>query len=536
MILQNLMEEKQLDIHRPLLSVRHGSSTTIPTAVNKKKTNDSHPSLPSLPYYKSDLKSGPVRNPGVIPFQWEQSPGRPKNKNQAHKEYTLKEQLPPPKLPPGRIVNQKQQKPIDIELKDLPASSLRSYSETVLSSWELASWEKAISVLQEPDEEMKSEEISSSDDENVKLEYAPDKFSRTDSFLVNCSVSGVIGMDDSNATLSGASLGPQIRDFMIGRFLPAAKAVASETPQFAFRKHPVAREQLTQVKVATWRMWAPDVPLTSETLAHNVEAEGEEEDDDEDEAKLCELSAEIIPGHRSDHIQIISSIRNVWTRAEYGGKDQFKGTMRFKKSSPQSFLCRENGFLSLSQESGDFRVGKLDLHKNDAEKISDPSYCATEKTVYVDSEQMAESWSSNSSSSEFRGRNPSVDYSLQDMKSLCEGDEKAAPRPKSSETADSSVFSTSRKLSQDVKKGDHNNNTQYGSQSSRLWGKDMTKRQPVKPNPRGITPESSPPLGLAPLLPKSPSESWLSQTLTSMSPRFPSSKLLAGHMISGHRR
>ncbi|KAJ8444570.1 hypothetical protein Cgig2_013849 [Carnegiea gigantea] len=489
------MEEKQLDIHQPLLSVRHGSSTTIPPAVNKKKTNDSHPSLPSLPYYKSDLKSGPVRNPGVIPFQWEQSPGRPKNKNQAHKEYPLKEQLPPPKLPPGRIVNQKQQKPTYIELKDLPASSLRSYSETVLSSWELASWEKAISVLQEPDEEMKSEEISSSDDENVKLEYARDKFSRTDSFLLNCS------------------------------------AVASETPQFASRKHPVAREHLTQVKVATWRMWVPDVPLTSETLAHNVKAQGEEEDDDEDEARLCELSAEIRPGHRSDHIQIISSIRNVWTRAEYGGKDRFKDTMRFKKGSPQSFLCRENRFLSLPQESGDFRVGKLDLHKNDAEKISGPSYCATETTVYVDSEQMAESCSSNSSSSESRGRNPSVDYSLQDIKSLCEGDEKAAPRPKSSETADSNVFSTSRKSSQDVKKGDHNNKTQYASQSSRLWGKDMTKRQPVKPNPRGITPESSPPLGLAPLLPKSPSESWLLQTLMSMPPRFPSSKLLAGHMI-----
>jgi len=534
-ILQNVMEEKQLDIHRPLLSVRRGSSTTIPPAVNKKKMNDSHPNLPSLPYGKSDLKSGPVRNAGVVPFRWEQSPGRPKNKNQAHNEDTLKQQLPPsPKLPPGRIVYEKQQKPTDKELKDSPASSSRFYSAIVLSSWELASWEKAISVLQEPDEEIKNEEISSSDDEDVKFEYARDKFARTDSFFFNCSVSGVIGLDDPNAEPSGAFLDPQTRDFMIGRFLPAAKAVASETPKSASRKHPVVREQPKRVKeVATWSMLAPVDNFPSETMAHNIEKGGEEEGVHKDKAELCEFSEEIIPELGSDYKQVISSVSNVCTRPEYAGKDRFKGTMRFRKGSPHSFFSRENGFLGLSQESRDLGVSKSDLHKNDAEKKSGPSNHATEKTVYIDSQEIVESWSSNSSSSGSRGRNPSLDYSLQDIESLCEIDEKALSQSKSSETAVYDFFSSSRMSVQDVKKGDDNNNekTQYGCQSNRLWGTDRTEKQPaLKPNPKNFTPESRPPLGLAPLLPKSPSESWLSQTLPSMSPKIPSLTLLAGHM------
>ncbi|XP_044481100.1 uncharacterized protein LOC123207692 [Mangifera indica] len=102
MLLKNLMEDKQLDFNQPFLSVRRFSSTvTTSEAEVKRKTVNTVPKIPALPAYKSELKSGPIRNPRTIPFVWEQMPERPKNDS---KSQTQAPEQPPivPKLPPGR--------------------------------------------------------------------------------------------------------------------------------------------------------------------------------------------------------------------------------------------------------------------------------------------------------------------------------------------------------------------------------------------------------------------------------------------------
>ncbi|RWV97703.1 hypothetical protein GW17_00039491 [Ensete ventricosum] len=91
-MVKNLMEDKKLDFDAPLLSVRRlsaeaaaaaaaaSSSSTVPPAYGSGESGTKPPPRRfSLPFYRSELKSGPVCNPGVVPFVWEQTPGQPKS-------------------------------------------------------------------------------------------------------------------------------------------------------------------------------------------------------------------------------------------------------------------------------------------------------------------------------------------------------------------------------------------------------------------------------------------------------------------------
>ncbi|KAG5396716.1 hypothetical protein IGI04_018530 [Brassica rapa subsp. trilocularis] len=97
------MEEKQLDFNRPLLSVRRPAQASEPEI--KPRSSDPvtnkipPPSAP--PVYKSDIKSGPVRNPGTVPFQWEHQPGKPKDETKPGLQSFVEPQYVP-KPPPGR--------------------------------------------------------------------------------------------------------------------------------------------------------------------------------------------------------------------------------------------------------------------------------------------------------------------------------------------------------------------------------------------------------------------------------------------------
>ncbi|VFQ79047.1 unnamed protein product [Cuscuta campestris] len=187
------MEDKQLNFNQPLLSVRRteaSSSFTVP------------------PPYKSELKSGPVRDPGVVPFRWEHSPGRPKHPSpstsQAHPISAHDHKKPPivPKLPPGRTSNA------------VVAASFSSSNGSVVEDDEEG----------EEEEEGITESLSGQDESYVD---ALDTISSTnESFFLNCS---------ANSGLSFAT-DPQTRDFMIDRFLPAAVSMASEMPQCTPKK------------------------------------------------------------------------------------------------------------------------------------------------------------------------------------------------------------------------------------------------------------------------------------------------------------
>nr|CAD1834384.1 unnamed protein product [Ananas comosus var. bracteatus] len=141
----------------------------------------SHFSAPTVaesnrpPVYKPDQKSGPVRIPGSVPFLWEHSPGRPKPSPTGPGPTPV--QFPPVRPPPRT------------------AHSVRTRGP-----------------------------VGGSEHEEASHADAHEALSRTDSFLVNCSLSGVADYADHPRVLY-ADDAPAC-DFIMGRFLPAAQALA----------------------------------------------------------------------------------------------------------------------------------------------------------------------------------------------------------------------------------------------------------------------------------------------------------------------
>lgn len=164
------MGEKRLDFDAPLISVRRIAAKTEPRA----KT---------------------VANPGVIPFRWEQSPGKPKGS---------------------------------------PSSRLSSASKL-------------------PTEADEDELLSCND-------------SSLDCSVSDCSWSS--GTDDG-------SKDPEVRDFMIGRFLPAAKAMATGPLQTSALKEP---RQIEKAADGIYRR--SPVPLPYQHRAKEAERYGDEDDEE----------------------------------------------------------------------------------------------------------------------------------------------------------------------------------------------------------------------------------------------------------------
>lgn len=249
-----------MDFDAPLLSVRRFSAgaaaagtTTAPCASKSEDGNRGAaagkllPRRSSLPFYKSDLISGPMTNPGVIPFVWEQTPGQPKDGVSSDSA-----SAPPPvtpRLPPGRIFNEK-------ESDGLRASAGTSVRVgTSVRTHKAATFDSDGATKKAPEspkggkQKAKEEEEErpvpglpadrrhdENDDEDEVFSDALDTLSRSESFFMNCSVSGLSGIPESAKASGSFSTDPQVRDFMMGRFLPAAQAVATGSPQYTFRR------------------------------------------------------------------------------------------------------------------------------------------------------------------------------------------------------------------------------------------------------------------------------------------------------------
>ena len=292
MLLKNMMEDKQLNFNQPLLSVRRFSSTVASTEVDSKRKNDSSFSnIPPLPSYKSELKSGPVRNPGAVPFIWEQTPGKPKDDR---KPRGPERPLTAPKLPPGRILNANQQTPDKFSKDPIVAGT---QTAGILSNpRNHSSPDENVTKLENFKEGVEDKESYGSEDGDVTYLDALDTLSRSESFFLNCSVSGLSGLDGPDVQPSGTfSTDPQTRDFMMGRFLPAAKAMASETPPYASRRQPVAQVQQRQVKNVISKDGRPPLyQYRPNVSSHNAQDKCREESEDEhdyDETEL--LSAKV---------------------------------------------------------------------------------------------------------------------------------------------------------------------------------------------------------------------------------------------------
>lgn len=279
MLLKNFMEDKQLDFNQPLLSVRRFSSTGTSSDVEvKTKPHTSLPKVPKLPVYKSELKSGPIRNPGTVPFIWEQTPGRPKD---GSKSVSKALQRPPtaPKLPPGRILK------VNNQASEKGSNATKStWIQTGSAPTSARGFNGNERKSESYKDEMEKTESSSSDDDDEAYVDAPDKLSRTESFFSNCSVSGVSGLDDVDLKPSGTfATDPHTRDFMMGRFLPAAKAMASETqsPQHTARKKHLPQEQ-PRPRIITVNNQKPIQMYSPNNVHFHSQDKGLEESDDED--------------------------------------------------------------------------------------------------------------------------------------------------------------------------------------------------------------------------------------------------------------
>ncbi|CAL9778192.1 unnamed protein product [Musa acuminata subsp. burmannicoides] len=243
-MLKNLMEDKKIDLDAPLLSVRRFSagavaaSSPTPPASNGEE-GDQRPPPPrrsSLPFYKSDLKSGPVRVPGVVPFVWEQTPGQPKDGSVRSSNV---KPLVAPKPPPGNSVRTRKAVTFASDYVTAGSSESPKDDPKIVEGENVDKEEK---VGKKPEHQPvltvdnREEEVEEDDDDNDAFSDALDTLSRTDSMFMNCSVSGLSGVPEA-AKLSGRfPKDPPVRDFMLERFLPAAQAMACESPQYAFRK------------------------------------------------------------------------------------------------------------------------------------------------------------------------------------------------------------------------------------------------------------------------------------------------------------
>lgn len=191
--------------------------------------------------YKAGLNSGPLRHPGAVPFAWEQRPGQPKS--------VRTRRATPPTPPretsrarPGEIGGSPYYDAVaELDLQALHGVADQG-SRTAAASRKVVVGENELAVAVESTKDVKKREALPAaavlqkqdgvvEEEEERFSDALDTLSRTESFAMNCSVSGLSGAPDP-----GHSAEPGSRGFMMDRFLPAAQAVAVGSPQYTFRK------------------------------------------------------------------------------------------------------------------------------------------------------------------------------------------------------------------------------------------------------------------------------------------------------------
>ncbi|CAN1810395.1 hypothetical protein LINPERHAP1_LOCUS25895 [Linum perenne] len=269
--------ERKLNLNAPLLSVRRYSSPIRAAQVTKETTNaedskfDRRYSLPSFKIADcSSLEQQQVTEPVAVPFHWEQIPGRRKDGGSGNggmlSDHPRGSSRFPVRWVPGIVKNQEDKK--------------LNQKTTQIKSLDRMNGEVSTGVKSEGiDDDVDGEE----DDD--KYSDALESLSAMGSCSMKCSVSGVSSSDCLVVKPSGTfASDPQTRDFMMSRFLPAAKAMTLEQPQYSAKKqqHVVVVEQQSRqivVKAAVNRPESAIVPYHPK----EVEQEDSEEDCDDDE-------------------------------------------------------------------------------------------------------------------------------------------------------------------------------------------------------------------------------------------------------------
>ncbi|GLU13817.1 hypothetical protein SLE2022_304270 [Rubroshorea leprosula] len=235
------MAERKLNLNAPLLSVRR-SSSTLASSKGEKGNAKGRSVLDrrySLPVYKSGVSLDQVAEPGTIPFMWEHIPGKAKGGVKPESNHSEQASVTP-RLPPGRALDVIKY-PLEKEFENQDV--VRSPNGTCSANDNVAKFDCS---REGTDRRWRSDQ--SEHDEDVYSD-ALDTLSPTDSLSLNCSISGLSGSGDAIVKPSGAfSMDSQTCDFMMSRFLPAAKAMALEPPQNALKKQPPPVEQPREAK------------------------------------------------------------------------------------------------------------------------------------------------------------------------------------------------------------------------------------------------------------------------------------------------
>ncbi|KAL2340583.1 hypothetical protein Fmac_008523 [Flemingia macrophylla] len=236
------MAERKLNINAPLMSVRRSSAATPPSLIEAKKKilEKRH----TLSHYKSDMNSDQVTEPVAVPFNWEHIPGRRKGNGGSEPHPPKATSITPsPRLPPGKSINAAKQ-PLERESKAAnkykPSNKSKSFNVSVVK----ADSEKERKAEKIVENRRSNVEYDGDGDDNDAYSDALDTLSPTASFSMNCSVSGVSGLENHGTKRFGTfSTDQQTRDFMMSRFLPAAKAMTLQPPQYSSKKQSVLVEQ-----------------------------------------------------------------------------------------------------------------------------------------------------------------------------------------------------------------------------------------------------------------------------------------------------
>lgn len=220
----------------------------------------------SVSSQKTDLNSSEVVKPGSVPFMWEKIPGKAKGGKQLQR--TCPVDLPSsPKLPPGRtsrsgeLIGFRNPNKLSGELAVLRPGHRLSGELTVIRSHnfsgEMSTLNKFYSLndgmvrwgSSKEETEMSATSESRNEDDDGRFSNDHDTFSQLGSFSFNCSISGLSESEQTNAKpCEMISTDRKSRDFMMDRFLPAARAMTLEPSQYASRKQLVNIEQLKEVK------------------------------------------------------------------------------------------------------------------------------------------------------------------------------------------------------------------------------------------------------------------------------------------------
>jgi len=229
-----MMDERKLNIDAPLMSVRRTFGT--PPSLTETRRILEKPQ--TLPYCKSDTTLDQVTDPVAVPFNWEHIPGRPKDYDGSEPQPPVQISVTPtPTLPPGKSTNHAKQlleKNANVENNFRSPSTSNSCSEKIDCDGE------------RKDEKLeKVEENDDYDNDGDVFSDALETLSPTEPLSMNCSVSGVSGLDNLDANMCGASsTDKQAHDFMMNRFLHAAKAMTIQPPRYiSSRKQSVLVEQ-----------------------------------------------------------------------------------------------------------------------------------------------------------------------------------------------------------------------------------------------------------------------------------------------------